>query len=398
MVIYEKEQPCKTITTGIIPSYSVCTYFPCVPSGGIDIHEPKEKSPSGDNPMVITYKQKKTSYSTKKKAGETAEVPAYLPVITNRKYQSAISFQSNDNAYLQLLVDGNKLKSQQEFSFLDGRAATYKNIKNHLTSAGSEKINLPLLRAIYGILLSRFSALPKRNCLDETTIIYYPDLAKRLGKHNPGTKDIKAVTNAMEKLENIVGIINNGSCSSDILPVLPCYKYDSDTNTISFASPYIARIINEIDKESVRTDKKGNPILNKDGTTKKLPAYSYLVDISIAKERNKKAVEVVLVIVALIEQAGNHTPHIRAKTIVERAGLFCGNPHGLSTGDKNTVLKRTFPKAWELLRSKTSLSSVYKDLWLPESNDTKYIPTCSTLDMVFTFSHAGKARAADIIK
>lgn len=389
MVIYEKEQPCKTITTGIIPSYSVCTYFPCVPSGGIDIHEPKEKSPSGDNPMVITYKQKKTSYCTKKKAGETAEIPAFLPVITNRKYQSAITFRPNDNAFLQLLVDGNKLKYRQGLSYLGSLAATYTNIKNDLTSAGIEKINLPLLRIIYGILLCRFSALPKVS-LDGTTIIYYPDLAKRLGKPNPGTKDIKAVTNAMERLENIVGIINNGSRASDILPVLSNYKYDSDTNTISFASPYIARIIKEIDKESIRKDKKGNPMLNKDGTAKKLPAYSYLVDISIEKERNKKAVEVVLIIVALIEQAGNNTPHIRASTIVERAGLFGGNPQGLPTGSKNTVLKRTFSRAWNLLRSKTLLSSVYKDLWLPDSNDTRYIPTCSTLDMVFAFTHAGK--------
>ena len=39
-------------------------------------------------------------------------------------------------------------------------------------------------------------------------------------------------------------------------------------------------------------NKKGETLLKKNGKPQMLPAYSYLVDASIAKERNKKAVEV----------------------------------------------------------------------------------------------------------
>ena len=40
-----------------------------------------------------------------------------------------------------------------------------------------------------------------------------------------------------------------------------------------------------------------------------------MIKSSIGKERNKKAVEIVFVIVSLIEQSGNHCPHIKAKRL-----------------------------------------------------------------------------------
>lgn len=112
--------------------------------------------------------------------------------------------------------------------------------------------------------------------------------------------------------------------------------------------------------------------------------------MGIAKEKNKKAVEIVFIVVALIEQAGNTIPHIRAKTIVERNTLLHKSLAGQTSGNKSTLLKRAFSKAWQLLREKTYLAEAYKNIQLPDPKDATAIPTASALDMVFTFPHDGK--------
>ena len=47
----------------------------------------------------------KKEHRTKKKAGDTAEIPGYMPIITNRKYQHAMSFIPNKYACLTLIPD-----------------------------------------------------------------------------------------------------------------------------------------------------------------------------------------------------------------------------------------------------------------------------------------------------
>lgn len=347
--------------------------------------------PDCENHAEITHASAKRAYITKKTAGETDEVPGYLPVITNRKYRDAMGFNYNSSAYLQILSDEGRLTYKNGTSSMKGFPATFEKIKGYCTDEGIEKIHIPLLMALYGILLEKFLPSPETHGLNEMAVVYYPDLARKTRKSNTGAKDIAAVRNAMEKLGNIVGIINGGQKGSDILPVLYGYDYDKDTNTIRFASPYIARVIKEIYKTSIRKDKNGSPVKNGNGKLKMLPAYSYLIDISMENERNKKAVEIVLIIVALIEQAGKHTPHIRAKTIVERSSLLNQGLKNQPVQKKNFMLKRSFSKAWELLRSKTRLSGVYRDIELPDPEDPEYIPTSSTLGMAFRFPHKGKS-------
>lgn len=245
--------------------------------------------------------------------------------------------------------------------------------------------------ALYGIFLQKSSSPTKKGPgVDNEAVFYYPDIAKKLGKANTGVKDIESFRNAMEKLENIIGIVDSGKKGADILPVLSDYRYDRDTNTVHASSPYITRIIGEIHNASIRKDKNGEPVRNKDGEVRMLPSYSYLIDISIGKERNRKAVEIVMIIVTLIEQAGKGIPHIRAKTIIERSSILKMGMQDPSTQKRDTMLRRSFSKAWELLRNKTKISSVYRDIELPDPKNPYYIPTCSTLDRVFTFPHKGK--------
>ena len=118
------------------------------------------------------------------------------------------------------------------------------------------------------------------------------------------------------QFQTIMGIIDNGSKGTEIIPVLVYMGNDTEKNTISFASPYMVKVIKNLFNASIRKNKTGLPQLKKDGNPQLLPAYSYMIKSSIGKERNKKAVEIVFVIVSLIEQSGNHCPHIKAKTII----------------------------------------------------------------------------------
>ena len=162
--------------------------------------------------------------------------------------------------------------------------------------------------------------------------------------------------------------------------------HDDTENTISFSSPYINKLIMTILQASLQTDRKGNVKLKTSGEPFLLPSHSYLVKTSIAKERNKRAAEIVCVVVTLIEQAGDvGTPHIKAQTIVDRCPDLKNALDAADSSNKSHVLRRAFSKAWAILPKQTRLAEVYKNIKFPSA-----IPTASTLDMVFEFPHDGK--------
>ena len=335
-----------------------------------------------------------TVHRTKSKAGNTAKIPDRLPVITNHEYQNAMTLNKNNIAYLQMLSDKNRLKFKKDILLFNDLPATSAGLQELYTENGIEKINFSLLMAIYGIILQRFSECQqKEGYKTEVITVYYPELAKKTGKslhitHN----DIEGCAKNMKLMGKLIGIIGNGTKGGDILPVLAYIGSDANKNTITFASPYITRIVKDIYEASIKKNKKGEPLLKKNGEPQMYPAYSYLIDMSIVKERNKKAVEIVCAVVALIEQAGNNIPHIRTMTIIERCPLLFRSLHGQTNGNKNNLLKRAFAKAWDLLLKKTYLSSVYKNIQLPDPKDKPSIPTSSKLNKVFTFPHEGKSK------
>ena len=339
-----------------------------------------------------------TGHRTKNKAGDTAEIPDRMPVITNNEYQNAMTLNKNSTAYLQMLSDKSGLKFKKDLLLFNGRPATSAGLQELYTEDGIEKINFPLLMAVYGIILQRFSECQqKEGYKTEVITIYYPELAKKAGKSLHITQnDMEGCAKNMKLMGKLVGIIDNGTKNGDILPVLAYIGNDADKNTISFASPYITRIVKDIYAASIRRDRKGESLLKKNGEPQTYAVYSYLIDMGIVKEKNKKAVEIVCAVVALIEQAGKKLPHIKAETIIERCPLLSRSLQGQSNGNKNNLLKRAFTKAWELLREKTYLNPVYQNIQLPDPEDKSSIPTSSRLGMVFYFPHEGKDRSPQV--
>ena len=348
---------------------------------------------------ITTPDNEKNSYRTKKNAGITDEIPSQVPAITNKSYQNAMTLNFDDKAYLQPISGTDRLMYENGQLLFEGFPATAATLKRYYTSDEIENFDLPLLRVFYGIILNRFSKTWQEDkSIEDVVTLYYPDLAKMLGKSpNINQKNVNSCINNILSFQTIMGIINKGEKGNDILPVLVYMGNDVEKNTISFASPYMVRVIRDIYNASIRKSKKEIPILKKNGTPQMLPSYSYMIKSSIAKEKNKKAVEIIFIVVALIEQCGNNEPHIKARTIIERNQLLkqalerCKTP-----GNINNTLTRAFTKAWKLLITHTTLKERYRNIQLPDTDakDFKalWIPTSSSLDKVFSFKHDGKIR------
>lgn len=347
---------------------------------------------TGSSTAAGNAPKKEHIYRTKALCGDTAAIPDCLPIITNPSYKNALTFNKNANAYLQALSDTNGTKYSNGTFCYKGLPATLEKLDSLSTNENTETFNIPLLLALYGIILNSFSVTGELEC-GKIITIYFPEFANKIGKSpNIGKKDITEYTNSIRRFQTVIGIINNGTKSNDILPVIDYLEQDTKKNTISFSSPYMVRIIQVIHEASIRKDRKGQPKLKKNGKPLMLPSHSYVTSMSIVSEKNKKALEIVLVIVALIEQAGNNTPHIRADTIISRCPQLHKSLVGQSAGNKNNLLKRAFSKAWELLREKTALTTVYNNIQLPDAKDIAAIPTSSTLSRPFEFPHNGKGK------
>lgn len=339
------------------------------------------------------------NYRTKAKAGNLDEIPTSLAFPTMAKYQYSIGLHNEGEAYIQPLTstDGLSFDDGKMF-FADNRIKQVSEVElqNMKTKEGIDTIDLPLLRTFYSII---FNAFQKTNYqqLKPVITLYVPELAKYLGLRKSGLnrEDITNIIIKTQAFHNIVGIqhgTRNGKPVQSIYPVLNFEGYNEENNTISISSPYFNNLIRTLYNLAVKKDKDGKPQIKRNGSPAfAMPMNSYLVNTDIAKERNKVAVENVFIIVALIEQAGNNIPRIKASTIVERNVQL---QERLSNHAKpNLLLSRTFKKTWELLRNKTTLGQSYCNIQLPDPKDPANIPTMSTLETtVFKFQHDGKIK------
>lgn len=335
----------------------------------------------------LSVGEAKKNYRTLLKAGEVASMPDKLATITNTEYKNALGLYSDENAHLQFFINSGNLKCVDGQFMINGLPASSSDLKELFTDHINAPANLTLARVLFSIILQNNKEKIENNLpLSPVTTVYIPKLLNYVGKTNIGRNEVLSLINGILEFQSCMGIVNG-----DILPVLVYMGEDQSKNTLSFSSPYINRLLGKIYKSSIQTSKNGRALLKNNGKPQTKPSYSYLVKPSIYNERNKKAVEIVFIIIPLIEQAGNHEPHISAKTIAERNVLLKEALDKASPSDKNKILKRTFTKAWELLRTQTEIETAYPGIELPDPMDKKNIPTASTLEKtIFTFKHNGK--------
>lgn len=364
----------------------------------------KSKEPSLDNlldvigfgNLIYLYEKHAPKYRTRaraEQAGAIIETPNSLAIPTFPKYQYSMSLYNKGGAYLQPLssTDGLRFRGGKMY-FEDARAREVSEVElqNMKTKEGIENIDLPILRTFYGLILTNFE-----NSKELPDILTYPVpvLAEYIGLQSSlNKKDIARIIEKTQSYHNIVGVVHgtrNGKPVQSLYPVLNFEGYDDKHNSISFSSPYMNYVIKTVHNLSLRKSKDGKIKFKKNGEPLKLPTHSYLIDSSITKERNKAAVENVVIIVTLIEQAGDNTPRIKASTLIERNVQLAERLE--AARNPRALLKTTFTKTWELLRTKTRLTEAYKNIQLPEPNNPAFMPTMKTLDkVVFTFPHEGK--------
>lgn len=346
---------------------------------------------------------------TRKQAEEKGAIttmPKVIALPTLPPYQNAISTVDNPAAHLQPITQAlaDNLRFENGALYFDGSDMASSRVDlvqyyDKRPQAVSD-LDLPTLRALYSVIFQDVQDAAKDaqriiaqvndpQYLGHNVKIYLPDFLKMLGYKPNSSKD--GVAFAVAKImsySRILGVMEedqNGRVYRSHYPVMQLVGHNDKDNTIQFSSPYINRLIMTILQASIQTDKKGEIKRKSSGEPFLLPNHSYLVKSSIAKERNKRAVEIVCVVVTLIEQTGDNLPHIKAQTIIDRCPDLKNALDAASSGNKSLILKRAFSKAWVILPKQTKLTEVYKNIKFPSA-----IPTASTLDMVFEFPHDGK--------
>lgn len=347
-------------------------------------------------------------YRTSKNAGTTAIMPSSMVTITHPQYQNALSFYQKksdrivNNAYLAAVKSDSKesesmnlaLSIEENQLYLGNTPVIEANFQDLITDKRIDCINTQMLSAVYSVLyvnLLNMSHEDEDNIStnDYSVVIYMPDFMAFIGcGRNYSKSQLKSVLDGLKEFHNIIGIIEKtddwASCR-DCYALLLIHDMQDSKNTISISSPYMHELIKILTEKRISVNKKGKQIMN-GGNPVTIPNYSFLIKGSLATARNRRAADVVNIIIPLIEQAGQkNIPGITAKTIIERcprlqAALDACN----STRPRNRLLNRTFSTAWQYLRVHTLINERYKDFEFPS-----VIPTMKTLSQRISFKHQG---------
>lgn len=345
---------------------------------------------------AATATQPPGQYRTLSRAGSDIQrkMPVSLAIPSYEPYRYSMSLNQEGNAYLQPLTSTDGLKFQGGKLYFTGdkvKQVSEMELQNMKTKEGIENIDLPFLRVIYSLILKDF----EDNSLKFTARThkwYIPTFAQYLGLGaSLSKKNIQSIIDRVQSYHNITGILHgtrNGKPVQSLYQVLNFESYDDTTNTIEISSPYMRYVIETVYNVTIKKS-KGKPMLKKNGEPMRIASHSYLIHADIAKEKNKAAVENVVIIVSGIEQSGSKGYHIAATTLIEK------NPQLKERLSKSNneyqLLKRVFSKTYELLRTKTDLEKAYVNISLPDPGNPALLPTKATLDgLVIDIPHEGK--------
>ena len=346
--------------------------------------------------FVNDHSKNKKPYRTVAKAkqkGAITEAPKSLIIPTLPNYQYSMSLHQEGGAYLQPLSSMDNLQFKEgKLYFSDARAREVSEVelRDLRTKEGIEDLDLSTLRFFYSILFDQFQR-SNYKVLQDFIIVSAPLLA---GRKDPTAQEVNSVIAKIQSYHNMMGVIKgnrNGKTTESYYQVLNFEYYDEQHNIIAFSSPYMNYVIQTIYDSAIRKDREGKPKLKHNGEPLTLPNHSYLIDESIIRERNRAAVENVILLVQGIEQAGGNGYKVRPQTLIDRNPQLAERLER-DTSHKAQILKRAFVKTWELLREKTRLQEVYKDIQLPDPKDPKFIPTSKTLDEPIEITHKGKVK------
>lgn len=349
----------------------------------------------------IGVKFNKSKKATAREIGADMEIYKRALSITDKEYQYALTSRPNETAFISPVDKDfmDKLVFEKEtgkISFLDSQASEA-DIKKAASGRKMELVkdlDIQLLRNIYTAIYNNQQSMNGGN-----VAVYLPSFCKAMGI-DMATGKPNDIFGKIRQFSQCIGYTKNGS----FYTLLNFSKYDKETNIITFDSPYMNMIIQQIAERNIRTSKKGITYFD--------PSHSFLIHSNIANERNKAAIEIVHRIIALLHQRGdgqrtrrggkaaetftNKTIKAHKKfiaiikdipTFYEKLTITDTKGNFLSYKKEqpcNTQLQRAFKKAYELLRTKTDAYNYFKNLNIPE-----IIPTITTLEKTLVITHNG---------
>lgn len=318
----------------------------------------------------------------------------YQYAISDKKYQFALTTQRNSTAYIALM-------NPDFFTRLnfESGAVTYDNqtagiVKQYINGKYTDVQNLdfPLLTQIY-------TAAVKSNLRQDafTITVSLPQFFREMGIEISSGNSQDIMTK-LHSFENCVGIMPGTQIVAKLFTII---EINAKNQTMTVAVPYILRLYEALEEKN-----------HTEHTTRQGALYDYqkpyhnmLVHSSIAKERNKTAVELVYLITTGLLQRG-YTPDVQtyrkkgAKTqfpdrvtysvsfrsLINDAPLLRGRILSYKDmSNKNAALRRAFTKAYQLLESNTDAAE-----WFVDLHYNAIVPTMTTLDDELTFTHNGR--------
>ena len=353
------------------------------------ISEESEKNSYEENIKEKEDSNDEDPYSVKYDQDHQILVPSdntkpNLAIILDKNYKDSLTIANDKTknkflSYIQPIAES--LEYKNGTLQLKGFPISYAQLENLDEPSIVPDINVDLLRSLYTLMLPFI--IQKTIVSDDALVgvtISVPQICKWIGlSENYSNHSRDALIANLLQFQSLLGVITNPlSKKKEKFPVFLYVGENTVKNTVTFISPYLSRVISLITKNNYKRDSSGKIMFKKDGGPIALPKHSYLIHSDIAKEKNRKAVEIVYIIVQLIEDnPGNKEPSITAADIVEKTYyLYNSLVDATSIQAYNMFLKRAFTQAWKLLEDKTDLKIKYPSIEFPTENE---YPTKSTL-------------------
>lgn len=328
------------------------------------------------------------------RAGNLVSAGFYQYVISDKKYQGALTTQANKNAYIALMNPDffKRLDFENGTVMFDKETAGIVKQYSKGKYTDVQDLDFPLLQQLY-------TAAVKSNIRHDafTITVSLPQFFREMGIE-VSKGNAPDIMGKLHSFENCVGIMPGTQTVSKLFSII---QLDMKNQTMTFAVPYIMRLFEVLgEKNHIEKKTRKGALIDY-----QQPYHNTLVHSDIAKERNKTAVELVYLITTGLVQRG-FTPDIQtyrkkgAKTqypervtysisfrsLINDAPLLRGRIQSYKeTSNKNNALRRAFEKAYQLIDKKTDAAE-----WFVDLHGNRIIPTMATLDDKLTFTHNGR--------
>ncbi len=326
-----------------------------------------------------------------------AKMPTYITPIISKGYEDALKIQNPnsdgailDEVYLAQLVQPTKITYKNGTAKIEDLVKETTSFMDKLSHENIQDVNIGLLNALFSVIVEnlrccKFTSLNQMQnyIINYGANIYIPDFLRFMGiESNLNQDKINKLWHDLARLDNVVGVRKtvgkkgkNEHIYKEIYRLLEIDSMNEIKKSVHISSPYMNQIIWELYQANVKIDKANSPYLIQGPRVSKYVSYQ---NPKLASLKNKRAVEIVLVIIALMEQCGKYgKPHIKVSNILAHCPMLMeALEFANKNSDRTQILKRSFTTAWEYLKLYTDLEERF-GIQIPDEND---VPTLSDYD------------------